>query len=313
MFPQLPFLVLTYWKLADGIKPANIKKFLLKKFLGDPWVLDAVKDHTYLPNKTKAEVLFRTILKLATFRTFNYFHDGAKRMVLSIVMPPLSIDPTHAAVLQRHFMDSPGFSFDVGFGGTAVPWNGLKGDLMSCLAYGPAESEVSISSFREVGSFRMHSTWRAKQDMRSPLGPFHGTAVLQNPTSNEKPGNSMKVSLERCILKVRKVANLRMVRKRTSAGLVREVGVVFCSVKDPGVTKEFFGEEFLDVGRLDTISQLPVEREMLTEFHEHGREEKVHRDSCTLAIAHKGAGSADEDECSEGVQGVAEGMQKRQY
>ncbi|KAJ7464875.1 hypothetical protein B0H11DRAFT_1922304 [Mycena galericulata] len=277
MFPQLPFLVLTYWKLGDGIKPANIKKFLLKKFLGDLWVLDAVKDHTYLPNKTKAEVLFRTILKLATFRTFNYFHDGAKHMVWSIVMPPLSIDPTHTAVLQRHFMDSPGFSFDVGFGGTAVPWNGLKGDLMS------------------------------------PLGPFHGTAVLQNPTSNEKLGNSMKVSLERCILKVRKVANLRMVRKRTSAGLVREVGVVFCSVKDPGVTKEFFGEEFLDVARLDTISQLPVEREMLTEDHEHGWEEKVHRDSCTLAIAHKGAGSADEDECSEGVQGVAEGMQKRQY
>ncbi|KAJ7500200.1 hypothetical protein B0H11DRAFT_2275914 [Mycena galericulata] len=131
-FDQPPFLVLTYWKLADGTKPADVKKFLLEKLLSDPWVLDAAKDHTYLPNETKPEILLKTILEFTTFRTFSYFREGAKRTVWSIIMPPLSTDPAHTAALQRHLMESPGFSFDVGFWGTAVPWRGPKGDLMSC-------------------------------------------------------------------------------------------------------------------------------------------------------------------------------------
>ncbi|KAJ6523285.1 hypothetical protein B0H10DRAFT_2249806 [Mycena sp. CBHHK59/15] len=75
-FTQPPFLVLTYWKLADGTEPADVKAALLDKFLSDAWVLDAAKDHTYLPNETKPEVLFRTILEFASFRTFDYFLDA---------------------------------------------------------------------------------------------------------------------------------------------------------------------------------------------------------------------------------------------
>ncbi|KAJ7611036.1 hypothetical protein B0H17DRAFT_1304769 [Mycena rosella] len=131
-FAQPPFLVLTYWKLADGTEPTDVRAALFQKFLSDPWVLDAAKDHTYLPNETKPEVLFRTILEVATFRTFSYFLDGTKRTVWSIVMLPLSTDPTYTAAFQRHLMESPGFSFDVGFFGSAVPWRGSKGDLMSC-------------------------------------------------------------------------------------------------------------------------------------------------------------------------------------
>ncbi|KAJ7502308.1 hypothetical protein B0H11DRAFT_1907420 [Mycena galericulata] len=48
------------------------------------------------------------------------------------------------------------------------------------------------------------------------------------------------------------------VKEDLSLGLVREVGVVFRGVKDPGVTEEFFKEGFLDVGGLSTISQLPI-------------------------------------------------------
>ncbi|KAJ7473425.1 hypothetical protein FB451DRAFT_1398538 [Mycena latifolia] len=131
-FAQPPFLVLTYWKLADGTTPTDIKTALLEKFLSDPWVVDAAKDHTYLPNETQPQILFRAILEFATFRTFTYFLDGSNRTVWSIIIPPLSTDPAHTAALQRHLMESPGFSFDVGFFGTAVPWRGPKGDLMSC-------------------------------------------------------------------------------------------------------------------------------------------------------------------------------------
>ncbi|KAJ6612053.1 hypothetical protein B0H10DRAFT_2223465 [Mycena sp. CBHHK59/15] len=132
-FTQPPFLVLTYWKLADGTEPADVKAALLDKFLSDAWVLDAAKDdHTYLPNETKPEVLFRTILEFASFRTFDYFLDGAKCTVWSIVMPPLSTDPANMAALQRHLMESPGFSFDVRFFGTAFPWHSPNGRLMSC-------------------------------------------------------------------------------------------------------------------------------------------------------------------------------------
>ncbi|KAJ7452278.1 hypothetical protein FB451DRAFT_1185864 [Mycena latifolia] len=131
-FEQPPFLILTYWKLADGTEPAAVKAALLAKFLSDPWVVDAAKDHSYLPNETKPEILFRSILEFATFRTFDYSLDYTKRTVWSIIMPPLSTDPAHTAALQRHLMESPGFSFDVGFFGTAVPWRGPKGDLMSC-------------------------------------------------------------------------------------------------------------------------------------------------------------------------------------
>lgn len=130
-FAQPPFIVLTYWKLADGTTPDDIKKALLDKFLSDPWVLDAAKDHTYLPNEPKPEVLFRTILQFTTFRTFSYFFDGVKRTIWSIVMPPLSTSPAHTAGLQRHLMESPAFSFDVGFLGTAIPWR-PNGRLMSC-------------------------------------------------------------------------------------------------------------------------------------------------------------------------------------
>ncbi|KAJ6627303.1 hypothetical protein B0H10DRAFT_2210680 [Mycena sp. CBHHK59/15] len=130
-FAQPPFLVLTYRKLADGTEPADVKAALLDKFLSDAWVLNTTKDHTYLPNETKPEVLFRTILEFASFLTFNYFLDSAKHTVWSIVMPPLSTDPANMVALQCHLMESPGFSFDVGFFGTAFPWCSPNGRLIS--------------------------------------------------------------------------------------------------------------------------------------------------------------------------------------
>ncbi|KAJ6451991.1 hypothetical protein C8R47DRAFT_1169479 [Mycena vitilis] len=132
-FAQPPFLVLTYWQIADGAQVADVKGSLLAKMLEDPRAIDAAKDHSYMPNETKPDILFRTMLAFATFRTFDYNLSNVKRTVWSIVIPPLSTDPAHTAALQHHLMES-GFSFDVGFLGTAVPWRGPKGELMSCSA-----------------------------------------------------------------------------------------------------------------------------------------------------------------------------------
>ncbi|KAJ7257308.1 hypothetical protein C8J57DRAFT_1648364 [Mycena rebaudengoi] len=133
-FAQPPFIVLTYWKVADGADTGIIKAALIEKLLKDPVALDAAKEHDYLPNETKPDVLLRTIVELATFRPFTYFLQGSKRTVWSIIMPPLSTNPVHTAAFQRHLMESPAFFFDVEFLGTALPWRGPKGDLMSCSA-----------------------------------------------------------------------------------------------------------------------------------------------------------------------------------
>ncbi|KAJ7744247.1 hypothetical protein DFH07DRAFT_963778 [Mycena maculata] len=132
-FEQPPFLVLTYWKIADGTEPAAVKNALAAKFLADPRIVEAANDHSYIPNEDKPAVLFRTILELATYRTFDYNLHGTKRTIWCIVAPPLSTDPAHTLALQRHLM-APGFSFEVGWLGTAVPWRNPSGAAMSCSA-----------------------------------------------------------------------------------------------------------------------------------------------------------------------------------
>ncbi|KAJ7753340.1 hypothetical protein DFH07DRAFT_960183 [Mycena maculata] len=164
-FEQPPFLVLTYWKLADGTEPAAVKAALLAKFLSDPWVVDTTSNHTYLPNETKPEVLFCTILEFATFRTFDYSLHGTKRTIWSIVMPPLSTDPTHTAALQCHLMESPAFSFNVGFWGTTVPWCGPNGDLMSCLVC------HSVNHYRHNCTITTSDSYHFRRGIHGDLPP----------------------------------------------------------------------------------------------------------------------------------------------
>ncbi|KAJ7448829.1 hypothetical protein B0H11DRAFT_2282184 [Mycena galericulata] len=195
-FKQPPFLVLTYWGVADGTEAAAMKKALLAKFLADPRVVEVAKDHSYIPDESKPEILFRTILEFATYRTFDYNLHGLRRTVWSIVMPPLSTDPMHTTALQRHLME-PGFSFGVAFFGTAVPWRGPNGVLMSCSAC------HSIDHYRHNCTITNSETYLHRRGTHGDL-PSEWNAASRLPTSlndemdtSDSPGPSNHMATSR--------------------------------------------------------------------------------------------------------------------
>ncbi|KAJ7643546.1 hypothetical protein FB45DRAFT_861167 [Roridomyces roridus] len=117
-FTQPPFLVLTYQNISDTADADDVKKALLSALVTDPFVLELAKaDHSYMPNETKCEVLFKAITEHTNFRRLTSSMGGTRCSIWAITCPPLSTKPEQTVALRRHLMD-PGFTLQVGFHGT---------------------------------------------------------------------------------------------------------------------------------------------------------------------------------------------------